>query len=131
MRHGYRYQGKSAWSAAHQRYLRELVLPHPAMKVILEEYLISIEAAGERIVRAIEGGSGGPESNDYRRRGQSRGYGDDSGFRFLPFQGGVVFGGQGISRRSFLRRAYRFFVKARLPAPPVNSPGTGHARLPL
>jgi hypothetical protein len=29
--------------------LRELVLPHPAMKAILEEYLIAIEAAGERI----------------------------------------------------------------------------------
>ena len=51
LRHGYRYQGKSAWTAAHQRYLRELVLPHPAMKVILEEYLISIEAAAERIER--------------------------------------------------------------------------------
>ncbi len=38
LRHGYRYQGKSTWSAAHERYLRELVLPHPAMKVILEEY---------------------------------------------------------------------------------------------
>lgn len=51
LRHGYRYQGKSAWSAAHQRYLRELVLPHPAMKVILEEYLIAIEGAAERIER--------------------------------------------------------------------------------
>src|SRR3979411_497709 len=51
LRHGYGYQGKSAWSAAHQRYLRELVLPHPAMKVILEEYLISIQAVGERIAR--------------------------------------------------------------------------------
>lgn len=51
LRHGYRYQGKSAWGAAHQRYLRELVLPHPAMKVILEEYLISIEGAAERIER--------------------------------------------------------------------------------
>jgi transposase len=51
LRHGYRYQGKSAWSAAHQRYLRELVLPHRAMKVILEEYLSAIEAAGERIAR--------------------------------------------------------------------------------
>jgi transposase len=51
LRHGYRYQGKSAWSAAHQRYLRELVLPHPAMKVILEEYLLAIEAAAERIER--------------------------------------------------------------------------------
>ena len=51
LRHGYRYQGKSSWSAAHQRYLRELVLPHPAMKVILEEYLQGIGAAGERIER--------------------------------------------------------------------------------
>jgi transposase len=51
LRHGYRYQGKSSWSAAHERYLRELVLPHPAMKVILEEYLQAIAAAGERIGR--------------------------------------------------------------------------------
>ena len=49
LRHGYRYQGKSAWTAAHQRYLRELVFPHPAMKLILEEYLLAIEAARERI----------------------------------------------------------------------------------
>ena len=48
---GYRYQGKSSWTAAHERYLRELVLPHPAMKAILEEYLIAIAAAGERIAR--------------------------------------------------------------------------------
>ena len=54
LRHGYRYQGKSSWSAAHERYLRELVLPHPAMKVILEEYLQSIAAAGERIARCEE-----------------------------------------------------------------------------
>jgi transposase len=51
LRHGYRYQGKTSWSAAHERYLRELVLPHPAMKVILEEYLVSIQGAGERIAR--------------------------------------------------------------------------------
>jgi transposase len=51
LRHGYRYQGKSAWSAAHERYLRELVLAHPAMKVILEEYLQAIAAGGERIER--------------------------------------------------------------------------------
>src|SRR4029079_16843193 len=51
LRHGYRYHGKTAWSAAHQRYLRELVLPHPAMKVILEEYLMAIDGAEERIGR--------------------------------------------------------------------------------
>ena len=55
LRHGYRYQGKSSWSAAHERYLRELVLPHPAMKVILEEYLQGIAAAGERIARLRRG----------------------------------------------------------------------------
>ncbi len=55
LRHGYHYQGKTSWSAAHQRYLRELVLPHPAMKVILEEYLQAIAAAGERIARCEVG----------------------------------------------------------------------------
>jgi transposase len=33
------------------RYLRELVLPHPAMKVVLEEYLQGIDATAERIGR--------------------------------------------------------------------------------
>ena len=51
LRHGYRYQGKSSWSAAHERYLRELVLPYPAMKVILEEYLQGVGVAGERIAQ--------------------------------------------------------------------------------
>ena len=30
LRNGCRYPGKSAWTEAHRRYLRELVLPHPA-----------------------------------------------------------------------------------------------------
>ena len=51
LRHGYRYQGKANWSAPHMRYLRELVLPHPAMKTILEEYLQGIDAAHERVQR--------------------------------------------------------------------------------
>jgi transposase len=33
------------------RYLRELVLPHPAMKAILEEYLQGIDAAHDRVQR--------------------------------------------------------------------------------
>ncbi len=51
LRHGYRYQGKANWSQAHMRYLRELVLPHPAMKIILEEYLQGIDAAADRVQR--------------------------------------------------------------------------------
>jgi transposase len=54
LRHAYRYHGRSAWTQAHERYLRELVLPHPAMKAILEEYLIAIGAAAERIARTEE-----------------------------------------------------------------------------
>lgn len=51
LRHGFRYTGKSSWTPAHMRYLRELVLPHPAMKVILEDYLCAIDAAHERVAR--------------------------------------------------------------------------------
>ena len=51
LRHSYRYQGKANWSAPHMRYLRELVLPHPAMKTILEEYLQGIDAAHQRVQR--------------------------------------------------------------------------------
>jgi transposase len=51
LRNGYRYGEKTSWSAAHMRYLRELVLPHPAMKIVLEEYLQCIDAATERIER--------------------------------------------------------------------------------
>jgi transposase len=51
LRHGFRYQGKANWSQAHMRYLRELVLPHPAMKAILEEYLQGIDAAHQRVQR--------------------------------------------------------------------------------
>lgn len=51
LRQGYRYQGKANWTPAHMRYLRELVLAHPAQKVILEDYLMAIDAAQERIQR--------------------------------------------------------------------------------
>jgi len=51
LRHGYHYQGKANWSQPHMRYLRELVLPHPAMKAILEEYLQGIDAAHQRVLR--------------------------------------------------------------------------------
>jgi len=52
LRNGYRYGGKSHWTAAHMRYLRELEVGHPAQKVILEEYLIAVDAAAARVERA-------------------------------------------------------------------------------
>ena len=51
LRNGYRYTGKSAWTEAHRRYLRELVLPHPAQRVVLEDAIAAIASAGERIAR--------------------------------------------------------------------------------
>src|SRR4029434_5219904 len=50
-RNGYRYSGKSAWTEAHRRYLRELVLPHGAQRVVLEDSLRAITTAEERIQR--------------------------------------------------------------------------------
>ena len=54
LRNGYRYKGKANWSAAHMRYLRELVMAHPAQKQTLEEYLMAITAAVERTARCEE-----------------------------------------------------------------------------
>jgi transposase len=51
LQHGYSYQGKAHWGQAHMRYLRELVLPHPAMKAILEEGLMAVNDAGARVTR--------------------------------------------------------------------------------
>lgn len=51
LQHGYHYQGKAHWGAAHMRYLRELVLPHPAMKAILEECLMAVDDAKARVER--------------------------------------------------------------------------------
>ncbi len=51
LQHGYHYQGKAHWGQAHMRYLRELVLPHPAMKAILEECLMAVNDAGARVAR--------------------------------------------------------------------------------
>jgi len=54
LRSGYQYPGKANWSAAHMRYLREIVLAHPGQKVILEDNLQVIDAALERIKRYEE-----------------------------------------------------------------------------
>jgi transposase len=51
LRQGYRYKGKANWSEAHQRYLRELVLPLPALKSVLEECLQTITEATSRVAR--------------------------------------------------------------------------------
>lgn len=54
LRLGYRYTGKGNWNEAHLRYLRELKFAHAAQKVVLEEYLMAVSAALERMGRLDE-----------------------------------------------------------------------------
>ena len=54
LRQGYRYPGKANWSEAHQRYLRKLTLPLPALRSVLEEQLLAIDQATERVKRLDE-----------------------------------------------------------------------------
>ncbi len=49
LRNGHHYTGKSTWTDAHLRYLRELVLNDPIQKLILEEYLQAIDAGVKRV----------------------------------------------------------------------------------
>ena len=51
LRNGYRYKGKAHWTEPHKRYLRELVLPHGAQKMILEEYIQRIDSMEKQIQR--------------------------------------------------------------------------------
>jgi transposase len=51
LRHGYRYPGTANWSEAHMRYLRTVELPSPIHKSVLEEYLLTIDQAVERVDR--------------------------------------------------------------------------------
>ena len=48
---GFNYTGKTHWSEAHKRYLRELKLPFPAHRIILEELLAQIDQLDARIDR--------------------------------------------------------------------------------
>ncbi len=54
LRRGFRYSGKSRWTPAHMRYLRELVMPCPAQTTTLEEYILAIDSAIERVGRLAE-----------------------------------------------------------------------------
>lgn len=51
LRNGHNYPGKSKWTQAHLRYLRELKLATPAHKIVLEEYLQAVDAGEDRIAR--------------------------------------------------------------------------------
>lgn len=51
LRNDIRYAGKSPWTAAHQRWLASLKLPHPAQQITFQEYVQVVSEATERIAR--------------------------------------------------------------------------------
>ena len=48
---GFNYTGKTTWTEVHKRYLRDLSLPFPAHRVILEELIDQIDQLDARIER--------------------------------------------------------------------------------
>jgi transposase len=51
LRNSHHYGGESPWTEPHMRYLRELVLPNPAQKFVLEEYLQRVDASVAQVER--------------------------------------------------------------------------------
>lgn len=51
LRNGYHYSGKTSWNEKHLSYLRSLTLPHPAQRAVLEDTLVSLTDAENRIQR--------------------------------------------------------------------------------
>ena len=54
LRNGFNYSGKSKWTPSHMRYLRELIMPHDAHKIVLEEYMQAIDSGIERVARLVD-----------------------------------------------------------------------------
>jgi transposase len=51
LRNGVLYAGKTAWTAAHQRWLATLKLPHSVQQIALQEYLHAVSDATARAAR--------------------------------------------------------------------------------
>jgi transposase len=51
LRNGMPYAGKSAWTAAHLRWLAQLKMPQPTQQIAFQEYLHAVTDASNRILR--------------------------------------------------------------------------------
>jgi len=51
LRNGVIYSGKSKWTQAHMNYLRKYKFNDPAQQIVMEEYIVAIDAAEERVKR--------------------------------------------------------------------------------
>jgi transposase len=54
LRHGRRYSGKTAWTAAHERYLAEISFAHPAQDIAFTEYRQAVGADEARVKRLTQ-----------------------------------------------------------------------------
>jgi len=53
LRNNINYKGKANWSKKHLRWLSELVLPHPAQQIVLQEYLQTVNERIKRLARLV------------------------------------------------------------------------------
>ena len=53
LRIGRGYDGKTTWTQAHMNYLRGITLPDRAQQIVLEEYIIAVDAGVERVKRLV------------------------------------------------------------------------------
>jgi len=51
LRIGRRYDGKTNWTQGHMNYLRGITLPDKAHQIVLEEYILAVDAGVERVKR--------------------------------------------------------------------------------
>ena len=51
LRNGMSYTGKTHWTQAHLNYIRKVAMPDPVQQIVLEEYIMEIDAAEERVAR--------------------------------------------------------------------------------
>jgi transposase len=54
LRHGHRYTGKTAWNAAHERYLAQMKFPNPAQHIAFTEYRKAAKDCDERVTRLTD-----------------------------------------------------------------------------
>jgi transposase len=51
LRQGHRYEGKTSWTLAHERYLAEVSFAHPAQDIAYAEYRSAVGEANDRVER--------------------------------------------------------------------------------
>ena len=69
LRRGLHYPGR-AWTQAHRRWVNGLTWPHPADRVVLDDYLLAIDQLDARLARTS--GLGQPDRGPPKRRSWAR-----------------------------------------------------------